>query len=388
LLANDSDPENEAISVLVSSSESVSRLGASVAIQANGEFVYDPRASVTLQALKAGDPAVNDTFAYVVADASGLWTKSTVTVTVTGANSPPVPAPDQFSTVENIVLVVPAAGVLANDTDPDSTSLSTVSQAISSQYGAAIQMRPDGGFTYDPSGSPTLRALQTGQTLADSFAYQVRDDEGATAVGTVTVVVSGFSDPPYQNPANHYDVSGDGSVSPIDPLILINYINANGQGPIPAGRPTPPYLDVNGDGSATAEDVILVVNRLNSFAAGEGESVAEAVYVRSPENVAANAAPLNAWSFSTLSDADAATQFGQPIDGAWDRGSARSDPSPWGSVCTAEAPRLSPALPRSVFDEWDAKASDLEDTLTAISDEADAAEREAATDALIEALFG
>jgi VCBS repeat-containing protein len=299
-----------------------------------------------------------------------------------------VPAPDQYSTDENIVLVVPAAGVLANDTDPDSTSLSAVAQAITSQYGAAIQMRSDGGFTYDPSGSPTLRAMQTGQTMADNFAYQVRDAEGATAVGTVTVVVSGFSDPPYQNPANNYDVSGDGAVSPIDPLILINYINANGQGPIPAGRPTPPYLDVNGDGSATAEDVILVVNQLNSFAAGEGESVAEAVLVRRQEEVAANAAPLNVGPFNTHSDAADATRFGPSFDGAGHRGSARSDPSPWGSVWTAEAPRLSPALPRSVFDEWDAEALDLEDTLTAISDEADAAEREAATDELIEALFG
>ena len=104
--------------------------------------------------------------------------------------------------------------------------------------------------------SPTLRALQTGQTLSDTFSYQVRDDGGATAVGTVTIIVSGFSDPPYQNPANNYDVNGDGAVSPIDALILINYINANGQGPIPAGRPTPPYLDVNGDGRATAEDVL------------------------------------------------------------------------------------------------------------------------------------
>ena len=156
----------------------------------------------------------------------------------------------------------------------------------------------------------------------------------------------------------------------------------------PAGRPTPPYLDVNGDGSATAEDVILVVNQLNSLAAGEGESVAEAVLVRRQEDVAAHAAPLSVWSFSTLDDAADATRYSQPIDEAGHRGSARSDLSPWGSVCTAEAPRLSPALPRSVFDEWDAEASDLEDILTAISDEADAAEREAATDALIEALFG
>jgi VCBS repeat-containing protein len=288
--------------------------------------------------------------------------------------------------VENVVLVIPAPGVLANDTDPDSTTLSAVSQTISSQYGATIQMNVSGGFTYDPLASPTLRALQTGQTLSDTFFYQVRDDGGATAVGTVTIIVSGFSDPPYQNPANNYDVNGDGFVSPIDALILINYINSNAAGPIPPGRQTPPYLDVNGDNGATAEDVLLVVNELNSAAAGEGESLAEAVPVRNQE---AAAAPLGVWSFSTLSDTADATQPSQPGDGSWaNSDSTRSDLSPWGSLCTAEVRPLSTAPQRSVFDEWDAEASDLDDTLAAISEGTDPSNLEAATDALLGAMFG
>ena len=98
---------------------------------------------------------------------------------------------------------------------------------------------------------------------------------------------------------------------------------------------------------------------------------------------------MGVWSFSTLNDAADATRFGQPIDRSWaNSDSARSDLTPWGSVCTAEAQPLSPAPQRSVFDEWDAEASDLEDTLAAISDGADAADREAATDELIGALFG
>ncbi len=193
LLANDYDPENEALTVLVGSSDTVSSLGAVVTIQTNGEFTYDPRSSVPLASLKPGDPALTDTFRYTVKDASGLWTQATVTVTVTGANSNPVPAADQYSTAENVVLAVPARGVLVNDTDPDSNSnvLATVVQTVVSQYGAQIQMGPDGRFTYDSTSSPTLRALETGQSLQDSFQYQVRDDGGAVAVGTVLVIVSG-----------------------------------------------------------------------------------------------------------------------------------------------------------------------------------------------------
>ncbi len=72
LLVNDKDPENEALSLVVASSDSVSKLGAVVTLQTNGEFTYDPRLAPALASLKAGDPAVTDTFNYVVADASGL----------------------------------------------------------------------------------------------------------------------------------------------------------------------------------------------------------------------------------------------------------------------------------------------------------------------------
>ena len=55
----------------------------------------------------------------------------------------------------------------------------------------------------------------------------------AILVVTVFVTVDGISDPPYQNPTNRYDVNGDGYVSPSDLLILINYLNVNGSGPVP-----------------------------------------------------------------------------------------------------------------------------------------------------------
>ena len=168
-------------------------------------------------------------------------------------------------------------------------------------------MGPDGRFTYDSTSSPTLRALETGQSLQDSFQYQVRDDGGAVAVGTVLVIVSGVSDPPYQNAANNYDVNADGIVSPMDALILINYINANGPGTLPAGLPRPPYLDVNGDRSASAADVIMVVNALNNPAAGEGEGESDVVPVLSLTPTTVTAAQGSVSSFSTLSYARPAT---------------------------------------------------------------------------------
>ncbi len=77
---------------------------------------------------------------------------------------------------------------------------------------------------------------------------------------------------PYQNPSNRLDVSGDGFVSPIDVLQLVNYLNFNGGGrlPFPVAFAVPPYLDVDGDGSVGPLDVLTVINYINSTSTGGG----------------------------------------------------------------------------------------------------------------------
>ncbi len=83
---------------------------------------------------------------------------------------------------------------------------------------------------------------------------------------------------PWQNPVNRFDVNNDGGVSPVDALLLINYVNANpgaSNTPLPAVKPSgDPFYDVNGDGFATPADVLAVINelnRLNNFGVAEGE---------------------------------------------------------------------------------------------------------------------
>jgi hypothetical protein len=75
---------------------------------------------------------------------------------------------------------------------------------------------------------------------------------------------------PFQNPTNQYDVSGNGQVSPLDALLIINALNANNGNAItlPSSGNPPPYYDVNGDGLVTPLDALLVINRLNQIAAG------------------------------------------------------------------------------------------------------------------------
>lgn len=69
------------------------------------------------------------------------------------------------------------------------------------------------------------------------------------------------------------DTNGDGIVTALDVLLLVNYLNAilaGGGIPDPVGD-FPPAYDVNRDGRVTPLDVLLVINHLNRAAMGGGE---------------------------------------------------------------------------------------------------------------------
>ncbi|MCY2983095.1 MAG: pre-peptidase C-terminal domain-containing protein [Planctomycetota bacterium] len=109
-------------------------------------------------------------------------------------------------------------------------------------------------------------------------SQEVLGPTGAASDGEVEDYYVNINSNPYNNPSNRLDVNGDGGVSPLDVLQLVNYINANGSGllPFPAQN-TPPYLDVNGNGFADPLDVITVINYINAQTpgggvGGEGES--------------------------------------------------------------------------------------------------------------------
>jgi VCBS repeat-containing protein len=276
VLANDSDREGDPLQVVVASSDTTSTLGARIAFLANGNFTYDPRVSSTLAALQVGDPPLTDTFRYTVTDGV-LTSQATVTITVNGGNTPPVAVDDLFTTSEREPLAISAPGVLVNDFDVDSQTITAIAETGLSQLGGTFRIFADGSFEYDPTTSQTLRALNNGQSADDQFSYRIADEQGAQATGRVTVTVTGITDPPYQNPVWNADVTGDGFLSPLDALTLINFINANGVGALPPGRTTPPFLDPDGDNAITPSDVILVINALNAQAAnpttgGEAEA--------------------------------------------------------------------------------------------------------------------
>jgi hypothetical protein len=87
----------------------------------------------------------------------------------------------------------------------------------------------------------------------------------------------GFRSPgsAWQNSAKPLDVDGDGTVAPLDALIIINRLNSASAPQLPGTRgPNDMFYDVDADLYVTALDALIVINYLNSpsYAAnGEGE---------------------------------------------------------------------------------------------------------------------
>jgi hypothetical protein len=84
--------------------------------------------------------------------------------------------------------------------------------------------------------------------------------------GTIqfTVVLAPAPLNPWQNADNPLDVDANTFVVPLDALIIINYLNANGAGPLPLPATPPPFYDVNGDTILAPLDALIIINFLNS----------------------------------------------------------------------------------------------------------------------------
>jgi VCBS repeat-containing protein len=189
LLGNDTDPDDGTTLTVaaVNGGGAVGQpvtlaSGAVVTVSADGSYTYDPRGA--FDSLAAGQTAT-DSFTYTVSDGDGGTDTATVTLTIVGVNDAPVANPDAYATDEDTDLVVPAPGVLANDTDVDGGTLTAV--VVSGPGNGTVTLNPDGSFTYHPAAN---------FNGTDTFTYTVSDGQGGTATGTATVTVRPVNDAP------------------------------------------------------------------------------------------------------------------------------------------------------------------------------------------------
>jgi len=69
----------------------------------------------------------------------------------------------------------------------------------------------------------------------------------------------------WRNPVDSLDVDNDSFISPLDVLVIINDLNANGARSLPNVKdPTRPFLDPMGDQNVSPLDVLTIINYLNA----------------------------------------------------------------------------------------------------------------------------
>jgi VCBS repeat-containing protein len=148
---------------------------------------------------------------------------------------------DSYSATKNTPLIVPAPGVLANDTDPENDPLTAV--LVSNPAHGSLTLNSDGSFTYTP---------HSGFHGTDSFTYEANDGILNSAPATVTITVNNQLPP--QGPLDPaYSTNENTSLIVSGPGVLADFTDPSGL-PLSAVLVTGPAngsLMLNADGSFT-----------------------------------------------------------------------------------------------------------------------------------------
>ncbi len=179
VLANDSDPESDAMTAALVSGA----MHGTVNLSANGNFTYthDNSANVT------------DSFTYTPRDTfTNIGNTTTVTIYI---NNVPVGVTETIALFEGGTATTTTAAstsVLSNDTDADAgdAALLTATIGTSPLYGT-LALNADGSFTYTHSGT---------EDLTDSFTYIPFDGKGYGAPTVVSVTITPTNDAPVAFP--------------------------------------------------------------------------------------------------------------------------------------------------------------------------------------------
>jgi VCBS repeat-containing protein len=173
VLSNDSDVDGDTLTVSAFDMATIN--GGTVTYNGDGTFDYTPALNFV----------GTDSFNYTAADGNGGSSSNTVTITVSNTNDAPIANADSYATDEDVVLVVAASGILENDTDIDSDSITAV--LVTDVTNGALVLLSDGSFTYTPNAD---------YNGSDSFTYKASDGSAESATVTVTITVSPLNDAP------------------------------------------------------------------------------------------------------------------------------------------------------------------------------------------------
>jgi len=196
---------------MVVGSEVILPSGATLTLNANGSYDYDPNGA--FEDLAVGETET-DSFTYEISDGNGGTDTATVIVTIAGVNDGPVAEDDTLTTSENSALladlfldngagvdsdvdgdVLTITRIASGNDETDLAALSdgdNVGTAISGSMGGAFTVLPNGTISFDPGAD--FDDLAVGETRNTQIVYQIDDGNGGTDTAIVTIGVTGEND--------------------------------------------------------------------------------------------------------------------------------------------------------------------------------------------------
>ena len=166
VLSNDSDPDGDALSLALVNTASHGTTAIS-----GSSAVYTPSLNYY----------GSDSFTYEISDGHGGFATGSVSITINQINDLPTAVADTANTDKNTPVTI---SVLSNDSDPDGDTLSIASVG-SPAHGTAVI-----------SGSSVVYTPSQDYYGSDSFTYQINDNRGGFATGSVSITINQTNGPP------------------------------------------------------------------------------------------------------------------------------------------------------------------------------------------------
>ncbi|MBC7081435.1 MAG: tandem-95 repeat protein [Thermoplasmatales archaeon] len=182
VLGNDSDADGDTLTAVLVNGPT----HGSLTLNSNGSFTYTPHANYSGQ----------DSFTYKAYDGQDYSNISTVYITITPVNDPPVANNDYCTTDEDTPVII---NILENDYDIDGTiDASSVTITQNASHGN-VTVNANGTVTYTPNAN---------YHGSDSFKYKVKDNSNAWSnEATVFINITPVNDVPNKpllvTPANN-----------------------------------------------------------------------------------------------------------------------------------------------------------------------------------------
>ena len=197
--------------------------GATLSLNADGSFVYDPTSSAVIEALEDGE-FLTDSFQYTIEESDKDTATAEIGILVAGAAEPIPPIANDY-TYEDVEDTSPRTGMRLNSGSDDTlfdhvqkgaaTDVLTIdfgtegSSSIRTDKGGTVFVNEDSSFSYYAPYTKEAALLNVGESFTDTFDFTVENQAGQSSTGTITLKLDGVDDNPDAIDDNYFVRAND-----------------------------------------------------------------------------------------------------------------------------------------------------------------------------------